>query len=929
MPLAQAQDLALPAPGVMVRLSPVFNPPILKGIKVHPDNPFRFDFIMDIGDDISLQGASFATKQSLKELSTKLVKYFLTSLTVPEKDLWVNLSPYEKDRIVPQSFGLTEMGRDLLAEDYMLKQITASLIYPEDETGKKFWKRIYEEAAKRYGTTNIPVNTFNKVWIVPEKAVVYENAKAGTAYVVESKLKVMLEQDYLSLTRHEGIRFTPQTKDTNQLGSQIVREIVIPELTKEVNENKNFAHLRQIYNSLILATWYKKKIKDSILEQVYTDRNKVDGLNIDDPKEKERIYQRYLQAFKKGVYNYIKEDIDPATQETIPRKYFSGGTNLAMNSVLQQTTSAALPDISPNQLKEVDGVFAMSGPGLGNQAMQAIENQPINSADLDNRTLEQKWAEYVIRENLEAYPELMPLYTPAIKRALLDDPALRPVFLQVLPDDWMGTMMVPYHNETLVETAIGGKTLLDYMSAYSGFLIGNAELANTLTRQGKAKIIVGVTDKYSLKTIGFHGGVANGRQCYFPLPDGTWLGIKGSGQFTSDNSPPFQIRLNTEGEFIFGYGLVREVEIPNVNTLTISLANDLGSFIQFLGYRRIHVAPDGHGNLISVGGNVDTQGDAVNFVFIYNRTLSPHRLNKIVQLLDGDPDGLARRISRTLYHLQVIPHDNISTIGALFFWILQKRGQTEAIKQNTGLAKGSFHAQDITMAGEESYDTLHFYRAQKEQVRRFENQDARDVVFLQEGINVDGLEDMLDLFNEIIGKKDVKDALLPDPMKGLEILFKEYFSYLNSGSLKHWVEQSSYIAQWLDSLDIFHHSYFETGPQSANELIFSWAKQEKDRRSPPVRDVVSGKSMAMAGALGKKSLTNIRRVGGIDLTSSKIDLGGRNTGEGLKFHFTPAMLRQLQNTPGFVPVIINVQSLGDLRAFLGLDGPIQSTNNLK
>ena len=45
---------------------------------------------------------------------------------------------------------------------------------------------------RNIGTTNIPVNTFNKVWIVPEKAVVYENAKAGTAYVVEAKLKVML-----------------------------------------------------------------------------------------------------------------------------------------------------------------------------------------------------------------------------------------------------------------------------------------------------------------------------------------------------------------------------------------------------------------------------------------------------------------------------------------------------------------------------------------------------------------------------------------------------------------------------------------------------------------------------------------------------------------------------------------------------------------
>jgi len=338
MPMAQADEFRLPVPGVMVRLSPPLDPPMLKGIKVHPDNPFRFDFILDQGDGSSRHSEEQSDEESLKQESTKLIKYFLASLTIPEKDLWVNLSPYEKDRIIPNSFGLTEMGRDLLAEDYMLKQITASLIYPEDAVGKKFWKRIYAEAAKRYGTTDIPVNTFNKVWIIPDKAVVYENAKAGTAYVVESKLKVMLEEDYLSIQKHnlpplffkEGARGS--SKNINSLGSQIIREIVIPELTKEVNENKNFAQLRQVYNSLILATWYKKKIKDSILEQVYADKSKVAGVNIDNPKEKDKIYQQYLKAFKKGVYNYIKEDIDPATQETIPRKYFSGGLELDMDA---------------------------------------------------------------------------------------------------------------------------------------------------------------------------------------------------------------------------------------------------------------------------------------------------------------------------------------------------------------------------------------------------------------------------------------------------------------------------------------------------------------------------------------------------------------------------------------------------------------------
>ncbi len=339
-----AQEFLLPAPGVRVGLSPEYNPPILKGIKVHPDNPFRFDFILDKGD-------SQLSNDALKDESSRLIKYFLASLTIPEKDLWVNLSPYEKNRIVPESFGQTEMGRDLLAEDYMLKQITASLIYPEGGIGKKFWKRIYEEAAKKFGTTNIPVNTFNKVWIVPEKAVVYENAKGGTAYVVESKLKVMLEQDYLALSHSvtpakAGIQ---NKNDINALGSQIVREIIIPELTKEVNEDKNFSQLRQVYNSLILATWYKKKIKDSILEQVYADKNKVAGVNIDDPQEKERIYGRYLQAFKKGVFNYIKEEQDPLIQQVIPRKYFSGGLEL-FHVPLQYSDGAMVEqDVSINK----------------------------------------------------------------------------------------------------------------------------------------------------------------------------------------------------------------------------------------------------------------------------------------------------------------------------------------------------------------------------------------------------------------------------------------------------------------------------------------------------------------------------------------------------------------------------------------------------
>src|SRR5476649_1187770 len=76
-------EFRLPAPGVMVHLSPPLNPPILKGIKVHPDDPFRFDFILDKGDSLPKSMSSpngligDPEQEQLKAEATKLIKYFL------------------------------------------------------------------------------------------------------------------------------------------------------------------------------------------------------------------------------------------------------------------------------------------------------------------------------------------------------------------------------------------------------------------------------------------------------------------------------------------------------------------------------------------------------------------------------------------------------------------------------------------------------------------------------------------------------------------------------------------------------------------------------------------------------------------------------------------------------------------------------------
>ncbi len=336
--------LNLPVPGTFVFQSDNFQPALVKGLTIHPENPLLFDFIVNTGDT-GLQG------DDLKVESNKLIKYFLASLTVPEDQVWVNLSPYEKDRVIGEGLRETEMGRDMLAQDYMLKQLTASLMYPEEDLGEEFWARVYEKAYARFGSTDIPMNTFNKIWIVPEKAVVYEHEETSSVYVLESHLKVMLEEDYVALQKNLGVdEYGLDSLADNEaevisgVSSEVVREILIPEIEKEINQGEIFSNLRQIYHSAILASWYKSRLKDGLLGQVYVDQNKTKGIDMLDTQINQKIYDQYVESFKKGVYDFIREDYDPVTQQIIPRKYFSGGKIINPSTVLEVDFSLTADD---------------------------------------------------------------------------------------------------------------------------------------------------------------------------------------------------------------------------------------------------------------------------------------------------------------------------------------------------------------------------------------------------------------------------------------------------------------------------------------------------------------------------------------------------------------------------------------------------------
>ena len=95
---------------------------------------------------------------------------------------------------------------------------------------------------------------------------------------------------------------------------------------------------------------------------------------------KDKIYAQYVAAFEKGVYNYMKEDFDPATQQIIPRKYFSGGVkwdSASISATDRASTSKekildkfakplqALQDVGQEQTEWTDpGIHGGFEPGI-------------------------------------------------------------------------------------------------------------------------------------------------------------------------------------------------------------------------------------------------------------------------------------------------------------------------------------------------------------------------------------------------------------------------------------------------------------------------------------------------------------------------------------------------------------------------------------
>jgi len=279
-------------------------PPVIRGLRFDQDNPLNLEFLFD------LQGQDKIDKAD----SDRLIRYFLAGLTIPEDKLWVNLSPLDKDRVTPNILNSTDLGNDLVRQDYMLKQLGSALTYPETDIGQAYWSDLRSALVQQTGNPDGAIDSFSKLWIVPESAAVYE--KGNTVLITEAKLKTILDQDYRLMNKMGG------NQTINNAALDIARNKILPEVNKDVNNSKSFAQLRQIYYSIILAQWFKEKLRESFYKE-YINKEKTGEVNTADPTVKEKMFQRYVQSFQNGVYNYVRVEKDG--YQTVHRQYYSGG----------------------------------------------------------------------------------------------------------------------------------------------------------------------------------------------------------------------------------------------------------------------------------------------------------------------------------------------------------------------------------------------------------------------------------------------------------------------------------------------------------------------------------------------------------------------------------------------------------------------------
>ena len=345
-------QVSLPSGNILASPADKFHPIHLRYVDF--DQTARsFNILLDKGD------VKESKQPAIEQAARDLMTYFFTGVQLPSSSFWVNLRPDSPDRVIDDSLAKTDIGRIMLAADVQLKKDLAAYTSPKTKEGREYWDKLYKKAEELFGNEDVSIPTVTRPWIVPNEIILRDT---GTnAYIYKATLKVLLESDYLkdnAAQQSADGRF----KTLNDYSSQLIRESILPKLSKDVNISKRYAPLRQVYYSLILAQWFKAK---------HTEIHEISNLASAIPWSKETYFKQYQDSFQKGEYN-VQEAVQTPYGQTI-RQYFSGGINFEPAG-LSGSRDGGKSDILAGSLSDIGSKLSGKMSSLIRASAEIVEN---------------------------------------------------------------------------------------------------------------------------------------------------------------------------------------------------------------------------------------------------------------------------------------------------------------------------------------------------------------------------------------------------------------------------------------------------------------------------------------------------------------------------------------------------------------------------
>jgi len=297
-------------------------PLVFNAVSVDNSDPafYRIRFSLE-----AIPGNNPVNPVQQKAAVSKAVEFFFLGLSLPEERLWVNLNPDEPEKVIALDLKDTDLGKVIMAADLQLKKDVAAATNPQiSPAGREYWDKLYSKAEELGIEDKIAVS--NRVWIIPDLAWVHETP--GAVELVESPLKVLQESEYLP-SDARGV--DPKQRELSGYADRLFGELILPVLTRKVNEESPYARLRGVYRALLLAHWYKKSVSgrgDRLMQN--SAATALQDAASDLSVFPEQIYKEYMKSFRKGEYNFsenTKNKLD-FYLNVISRAYFSGGVNL-------------------------------------------------------------------------------------------------------------------------------------------------------------------------------------------------------------------------------------------------------------------------------------------------------------------------------------------------------------------------------------------------------------------------------------------------------------------------------------------------------------------------------------------------------------------------------------------------------------------------